>query len=218
MADADHSPDRGFERLAARQAASLELVAALIKPIAGEKAEHVSKTLFSTYGGLRQILAADVEAVGLPEPARSSLRYLHQAEQLLLELMREPLHEAPLLDSGTHVRDYLSCAMGHLATEQIRVLHLDAAFRLIRDDIVATGGRSCVRIGVEAILRRSILLDASAIIIAHNHPSGRLEPTQSDLEGTRRLSAAAKTLGIELVDHWIVAAKGAASLRAASLL
>ncbi|MBN8838868.1 MAG: hypothetical protein J0I25_01530 [Sphingomonadales bacterium] len=216
MADRDPAADRDAARLAARAEASCTLVAALIRPIAGHDSEQVAAELIATFGGLRQILNAD--ASSLPDRLRSSVNHLRQTEELFSQLLREQLQETMLLDQPALVEKYLTHEMGSLSVEQVRILYLDSSYRLIKDYVAASGTRWKVRVEISKILRKCILFDASAIIIAHNHPSSRWKPTAKDIESTHILAEASRMLSIEFIDHWIVTEDGALSMRAAGLL
>lgn len=191
-------------------------MAALIRPIAGHQSEQVAAELIATFGGLRQILGADTAS--LPDQLRPSVQHLRQTEALFSQLLREQLQNTMLLDQPALVERYLTHEMGSLSVEQIRVMYLDSSYRLIKDQVVASGTRWKVRVEIHKILRKCILFDASAIIIAHNHPSSRWKPTPHDIESTRILAEASRLLSIEFVDHWIVTESGALSMRAAGLL
>jgi len=191
-------------------------VAALVRPIAGAESEQIAAELIATFGGLRQILNADTSS--LSDRLRPSVHHLRQTEALFSELLREQLQNTMLLDQPALVEKYLTHEMGKLSVEQVRILYLDSSYRLIKDYVVASGTRWKVRVEINKILRKCILFDASAIIIAHNHPSTRWKPTTKDIESTRILAEASRLLSIEFIDHWIVTEDGAHSMRAAGLL
>lgn len=103
--------------------------------------------------------------------------------------------------------------MGHLRIENLRVMFLDAHNRLILDETMWRGTIDEVIIHPREVLKRALELDASAFILAHNHPSGILSPSDNDLALTREMLSAAATLGITFHDHLIVTAGGVVSLR-----
>lgn len=88
--------------------------------------------------------------------------------------------------------------------EQMHLLLLDNCNRLIEDRLMWTGTVSSVPFYQREILKAAILLDASGIILAHNHPSGALEPSRQDITGTQKLSRLCEDLGIRFLDHVIV--------------
>ena len=93
------------------------------------------------------------------------------------------------------------------------VLTLDGNNQLISNHIVTVGLVNQSQIHPRETFRCAILHNAVSIMIAHNHPSGNLEPSESDLAATRRLCESGKTLGIPLLDHLIVSSEGFVSLR-----
>ena len=119
---------------------------------------------------------------------------------------KEKMVDRICLSKATDVIEYLIVAMARLPVEEVRVLFLDCKNRLIRDEVVSRGSISEAPIYPREILKRALALDASALILAHNHPSG-------DIDATSRLLKAAKELGITVHDHIIVGSEGWVSLR-----
>ena len=117
------------------------------------------------------------------------------------------------LSKATDVIEYLIVAMARLPVEEVRVLFLDSKNRLISDEVVSRGSISEAPIYPREILKRALALDASALILAHNHPSGDPSPSDGDIEATSRLLKAAKELGLVVHDHIIVGSEGWISLR-----
>jgi DNA repair protein RadC len=102
--------------------------------------------------------------------------------------------------------------------EAVAVLHLDGESRLLGTTFSELGGAGEVDLPVREILGAALRMGASAIIVAHNHPSGDLAPSDADLDATRRLAEAAAAAGLRLVDHLIVARDAWRSLRQMGLL
>ncbi len=117
------------------------------------------------------------------------------------------------LSKATDVIEYLIVAMARLPLEEVRVLFLDSKNRLISDEVVSRGTVSEAPIYPREILKRSLALDASALILAHNHPSGDPSPSEGDIEATRRLLTASEELGLTVHDHIIIGREGWVSLR-----
>lgn len=102
--------------------------------------------------------------------------------------------------------------MADMQKEQLRALYLGSRYQLLREEVVSVGSLTANIVHPREIFQPAIVYGAVAIIIAHNHPSGSLEPTESDLEVTRQLVDAGKLLGIELLDHLIIAGEAYASM------
>jgi len=136
----------------------------------------------------------------------------------MVEVRRTQILDRPVIASGTALKDYLVAVAGGSAREELRILYLDARQHLIRDELLASGTVDAVPIHTREIMRRALELGASGLILAHNHPSGDATPSQSDIGETRRVVQAARTLGIVLHDHVIVARAEWTSMRTLGLI
>ena len=117
------------------------------------------------------------------------------------------------LSKAADVIEYLVVAMARLPVEEVRVLFLDSRNRLISDEVVSRGTISEAPIYPREILKRALALDATALILAHNHPSGDPSPSEGDIEATNKLLKAGKEIGLTVHDHIIVGREGWISLR-----
>ena len=99
--------------------------------------------------------------------------------------------------------DYLH-DMGSLAKEQLRGLYLNSRYQLVHEETISIGSLTANIVHPREVFQPAIERGAVAVIIAHNHPSGDIEPTAADLEVTTQLRAGGTILGIELLDHLIV--------------
>jgi DNA repair protein RadC len=111
-------------------------------------------------------------------------------------------------DVLAHVTDIRSAGQ-----ERVVALYLDARNRPIHRELVAVGGLRASVIQPRDILAPALGMPAAAIVLVQNHPSGDCTPSPEDIEVTRQLLAAARLLGLELVDHLVVSARGCTSLR-----
>jgi DNA repair protein RadC len=116
------------------------------------------------------------------------------------------------------VLDYCRAAMGFEAREQFRILFLDKKNRLIADEVQQKGTVDHTPVYVREIVKRSLELSASAIILVHNHPSGDPTPSRADIDMTRQIVDAAKPLGVTIHDHIIVGKQGHASFKGLKLI
>lgn len=92
--------------------------------------------------------------------------------------------------------------------EQFVALYLDFGLRLLGHSIISVGGTTGTVADPKLIFQRAILLNCSVLVVAHNHPSGRLEPSKSDISLTAKLKTGAKLFEMELADHLIVSRDG----------
>lgn len=103
-------------------------------------------------------------------------------------------------------------SMGYLQKEQLRGLYLNSRYQVVHEEVISTGSLTANIVHPREVFAPALEHGAVAIIIAHNHPSGSLEPTNDDLQATAQLMAAGKALGIELLDHLVVTAESYISL------
>lgn len=136
---------------------------------------------------------------------------------LVLSSLRKQLSTQPILTSYDTVIDYLHGLIAHCPQEQFVVLYLDRKNRLIT--ITQTPGTvDHVPVYPREVARHAILNDASAVILAHNHPSGDPTPSDADKTMTRSVLAALDTLGIVLHDHIIIGHSNEISFRSKGYL
>lgn len=137
------------------------------------------------------------------------------------DILRRHARATTVLQSWKMLTDYLALNAVLERVEVFRVLLLDRKNKLIRDKVMSRGSIDHVPVYVSEVLRSALVLDASALIICHNHPSGDPQPSQADIDMTRKIVAACKVMEITVHDHIIVGygkEQAAFSMRAAGLL
>ena len=181
-----------------------------------------AKALLARFGNLRGVLDApraelqDVAGVG--GVAATALHVIRAAATLYLQQASEDATE--VLSDPQLLSDFWRARIGALKHEVFAVAYLDSAGRLLRDGVETLQEGTIDRAAVyprrvaESALRR----EAAAIVLAHNHPNGRLQPSEHDKLITRAIVLAAGTIGLQVVDHLIVAAQDTFSFRQAGLL
>ena len=108
--------------------------------------------------------------------------------------------------------------MAHLDTEQFRVLFLDTKNTLIADEAQSKGTVDHVPVYPREVVKRALELNASALILVHNHPSGDPTPSQADIEMTMQIQQACAVMSITLHDHLIIGQSRLLSFRSEQLL
>lgn len=202
--DWDISPSTASQTIRDRQILEQLLTIANIPT-----AKAVAAELVQEHGSLAAALTASAEQA-TADPISTLLSSVQSA---VVESLRPKTVDRMCLTKARDVIEYLVVAMAHLPVEEVRVLFLDAKNRLIRDEAIARGSVSEAPIYPREILRRSLALGATALILAHNHPSGDPEPSDSDILATHRLAKAGTELGIAVHDHIIIGRMGWVSLR-----
>lgn len=157
---------------------------------------------------LAQILKDDGVSVILLKAVRASVK----------AIVREPLEDRPVISSISALMDYLSVTMRHEPIEATRILFLDRKNALIKDEIQHRGTVDHTPLYPREVVKRVLELGASAIILVHNHPSGDPTPSPADVEMTRQVAAALRTINVVLHDHVIVGRNREISLQKMKLI
>ncbi|MDE0538704.1 MAG: hypothetical protein OXH94_08260 [Rhodospirillales bacterium] len=125
---------------------------------------------------------------------------------------------SPTVDSPGDVHALVGGEMGALAQEQLRVLLLDARNRVTGVRVIYQGNANASSVRAAEVLRPAVVEAVPKVIAVHNHPSGDPDPSPEDVRITRDLAAAAKLLGIDLLDHVIIGGGRFVSLKDRGLM
>ncbi len=175
--------------------------------------------LLSKFGDFNHVISApasrlrEVEGVTLPV-----LQELKIVETAAHRLARAKIMDREVISSWDVLLDYCQTRMAHLTTEQFRVLFLDRKNVLIADEAQGAGTVDHVPVYPREVAKRALELNASALILVHNHPSGDPTPSDADIAVTRQIQDAAEVLSITLHDHLVVGVSGEFSFRSAGYL
>ena len=193
--------------------------AELIGDLLGGRARRAAVSLLERFGGLRPLLDADADAV-------RSLAGLGPAVAARIEAMPElarryftsalPVGEPIRCPTDTEL--YLKARLRHLGHEVFCCLYLDNRHRVLRFDEMFRGTIDGTSVYPREVVKEALAVNAAAVILAHNHPSGVSEPSQADERITRRLKAALELVDIRLLDHIIVGDGQATSLASRGLV
>src|SRR3990172_2878510 len=201
--------ERPRERLLNRGPHALtdaELIAILVRVgFQGTNAVELGRQLLKRFGTLRAMAEAPLSALldvkGLKGAKAAQLAAAMEiARRVSLPDKREQIQ----IKGTTQAADYLRERLRGLADEHFRVLYMSRQNRLLDDALLAQGAVDHVWPPIRNIVARALQVNASGLIAAHNHPSGAAEPSESDRLLTRDLIAAARPLGLKLLDHVIV--------------
>ena len=201
--------ERPREKLLQRGATALsdaELLAVLLgSGVAGRNVLDLARGLLVRFGGLRQFLEAEREAV-LREPGIGTVKYAQL--QALLEIGRryldENLERAPALEGPAAVRRYLKAMLRHEISEVFGCLFLDTKHRPLAFEILFRGTIDRASVYPREVVRRALLHNAAAMILCHNHPSGNNEPSQDDVHLTLSLKRGLALIDVRVLDHIII--------------
>lgn len=191
----------------------LELILFLAIPRADTK--PIAKALIDRFGTFAEAVSAPsqqlLQVKGMGEAGVVALKTIAAGAE---RLAREEVHAQPVLSSFQAVVDYCRVAMARQPIEQFRVLFLDKQNCLIRDEVQGTGTIDQTPAYPREVIRRALELGATAVILAHNHPSGDPKPSKADVTLTKAIAKAGEAIGVQVLDHIIVGRKGHVSLKA----
>ena len=178
-----------------------------------------AQSLLERFGGLAGLLQADVAALstvkGLGPAKRAELAaVLEMARRVLAQ----QLCERPVFDSPTRVKDYLALQLRHLGHEVFAVLFLDSQHRLLAFEILFRGSLTHTSVHPREVVKRALGLNAGAVVLAHNHPSGVAEPSRADELLTQNLRASLALVDVRVLDHLVVGAASVLSFAERGLL
>ena len=208
---------RPREKLLSRGAAALsdaELLALLLRSgIPGKNVLQLAQELVDRFGGVAGLLHTPAESLktvkGLGPAKRAEL-------VAVLELARralaQQLTQKPLFNTPQAVRDYLQLQLGGLHHEVFAVLFLDSQHRLIALEEMFRGTLTQTSVYPREVVKQALTLNASSVVLAHNHPSGTAQPSRADEALTHTLKAALALVDVRVLDHFVVTASQAVSM------
>ena len=195
----------------------LELV--LFRAIPRMDVKPLARLLLDTFGDFNRVVsAAPARLLAVKGVGDAVVLELKIVEASAQRLMRARVMNRPVLSSWDALIDYCHTAMAHRETEQFRILFLDRKNVLIADEEQARGTVDHVPVYPREVVKRALELNASAIILVHNHPSGDPTPSTADISMTTQVQDAAAVLGITLHDHLIIGKARELSFRAKGYL
>jgi DNA repair protein RadC len=211
--------DRFMESGASALADYELLVLVLFRAIPRRDVKPLAKALIKRFGSFAETAAARPERLreieGLGEAAIVEIKL---AEAVATRLARGKIEARQTLSSFIDVLDYCRTAMAYADREEFRVLFLDKRNALIADEVQGVGTIDHTPVYPREIIRRALELGASALILAHNHPSGDPTPSAADIRMTKDIVAIAEPFGITVHDHLIVGKHGQTSFRGQKLI
>jgi DNA repair protein RadC len=178
----------------------------------------LAKRLLERFGTLGDIFAAEAAQLREFEIDQRTLVLFRAARESGRRLAERKVKDMPVLTNWQQLIDYCHAALAHEKTEQFRILFLDRKNVLIADEVQQRGTIDHTPVYPREVVKRALTLNAAALILVHNHPSGDPKPSRDDIEMTREVKAAAEALGIAIHDHLVIGRKGHASFRSLGLL
>ena len=221
LALASTSPTQGLVRdgsvvvVPTEETTEQDLLAALLTSSQGMACAAALLQDFPSIGHVISAEASQLRAFGLTEHDVALFRIVRE---IACRMTRAEVRRRPVLSNWQALITYLQTAMAYEQVEQFRILFLDRKNNLIADEVQQRGTVNHTPVYPREVMKRALILNASALIVVHNHPSGDPKPSRDDIETTRELKAAAKALEVELHDHVVIGHGKHASFRSLGLL
>ncbi len=214
---------RPREKLLQRGPAALsdaELLALLLRTgVRGKNAIMMAQELVDRFGGVSGLLNSGADGLlnvkGLGPAKRAELLAV---VELARRALSEPLVKRPLFETPGAVADYLQLQLGPRPHEVFAVLFLDSQHRLLALEEMFRGTLAQTSVYPREVVVRALHHHAGAVVLAHNHPSGAMEPSRADEMVTRKLKEALALIDVRVLDHFIVTAGGCRSMAELGLL
>jgi DNA repair protein RadC len=218
-----HGQERPRERLLQHGPQVLttpELLAVILGTGAkGRDAVQFSAELLNQFSGLRNLLSAEHKTLrNFKGMGDAKICQLQAINELASRSMEEELRHSDVLSNSQLVKRYCINRLGHLSVEHCIAIYLDARYRLICSKEVSRGTLTRTSVYPREVAIEALKLNAAAVILSHNHPSGVAEASDSDISLTKHLHKALALIDVSLLDHIVVSSKDATSMSEQGLL
>jgi len=202
----DERPREKLLSLGANSLTDAELVAIFLRTgVAGKSAIELARDVLLDHNGLVNLLAADkarfCATKGLGEAKYAQLcAVLEMAKRFQFQRSKE----REFMESPDAVKSYVSLSMRNLTSEVFACLFLDNRHRVLAYEELFQGTVDSATVHPREVLKAAIRTNAAAVVLAHNHPSGIAEPSQADIEITKKLKKILAVVDVRVLDHIIV--------------
>jgi DNA repair protein RadC len=195
----------------------ISILAQLVRAIEPTEADRLARSLISEFGSLGQVLCASASMIARYTGNQRLADTIRAARIAVVEGLREEVSRNLINLRDPAFLNYLF-ARTQGPEENLHAVFIDSHDRYLSDERVASGDWTSIAVRLRPLLRRTVEIGAAKIVLCHNHPSGNPEPSSEDITFTREAARVARALGIELVDHLIVAGRSVFSMRTAGLV
>jgi DNA repair protein RadC len=182
-------------------------------------ADSIARSLLRRFGGLRAMLHAETaDLLACRGIGRARLRALQALPELARRYFLDSLPVGQVIRSPADTETYLKAQLRHVGHELFCCLFLDNRHRVLGFEPLFRGTIDGTSVYPREVVKEALAINAAAVILAHNHPSGVAEPSRADERITRRLKAALDLVDIRLLDHFVVGDGSATSLARRGLI
>ena len=190
----------------------------LFMAIPRKDTKDLAKELITKYGSFAKVINAEYESLlevkGVKENTLACFQLIKEGAT---RLTRAELTDKPIISSWQSLLDYCRAVMGHLKKEVFLIIYLNNQNELIDEDLQEYGTVDQVSVYPREITKRALFLNASAIIMVHNHPGGNTKASKEDIEVTQHIANALAPFKIKIHDHIIISDKSFFSFKSEGL-
>ncbi len=180
----------------------------------GKDAVALARDMLSEFGGFQGLMSASQkDLLKIKGIGKAKIAQIIAAMEIVKRQLRQPLRKLNVIQSPDALFEYLKASMGNLNREEFRLLHLNRAKGLIAEEILFKGTIDTTAVYPREIVEAALRNKASALILAHNHPTSEAEASDEDLQLTRSLVQACWTVDIPILDHIIIGRGGFMSMK-----
>jgi DNA repair protein RadC len=181
--------------------------------------KKIAKSIINEYNSLNSFLNADLEQLlkinGVGESATALISLINEINK---RQNFEKISDAPILSSWNNLIQYLKISVGSASVEELKIIYVDKKFMILKEETHSSGTIDQISAYPREIIKKAILYNATAVFLAHNHPSNIAKPSKADIDFTNKLSEALKTINVKIIDHVIVTNSSHYSFAANGLL
>jgi DNA repair protein RadC len=179
----------------------------------------IAKKLIAKFGDISGVINAEIAALqSVEEIGEAAIVQIKVIKKIIQRILKNSAKAKPVLNNWQAVLDYAFASFKSLNHEVFRVLFLDKKHQLIEDELISVGESDHVIVSSKAIARKALILCASSIVLMHNHPTGELKASASDVKTTNEIAAVLAGLEIKILDHLIISSQGYFSFKEKGLL
>lgn len=199
-------PREKLHKLGASALSDAELLAIFLRTGAcGKPVMALADELLQAFGSLYHLMSADKSAFSVIKGVGDAkLAQLHAVAELARRFFSAQMMQENALESPQVTRRYLQSVLAHQEREIFMALFLDNQHRVLEAQQMFSGSIASVEVHPREIVRAALKLNAAALILAHNHPSGCAEPSAADRDITQQIRQACQLMNIRLLDHLII--------------
>ncbi len=202
----DLAPREKLERAGAEALNDAELLAIFLRTGSrGMRVVSLAQYMLNQFGSLYNILSASAQELALIKGLGSAkITQLHAVAELGRRFFASQLARENVMENPQVTRHYLQSVLADEKREIFMALFLDNQHRVLQAQRMFAGSIASVEVHPREIVREALRLNAAAVILAHNHPSGQAEPSRADREITTKIARACTLLNIRLLDHLVI--------------